>query len=128
VQQFFSKNNKVLLFRFKANRWLSKETESFIDLLPEESSHSIGKDIPYIITVMTSSEDNSSTDSDVFMTIYGEKNRTKEFQLIKSNQNSESLFKQGQISVFQIELNDVGIVGLLLNFYTILLFIILLID
>jgi hypothetical protein len=77
--------------------------------------------VTYTITVVTSSEDDSSTDSGVFMTIYGEKNRTKQFQLITSNQDSESLFKQGQTSEFQIELNDVGPVCSIINFSLIIL-------
>jgi hypothetical protein len=42
------------------------------------------------------------------MTIYGDKDRTKQFQLIKTKQNSELLFKQNEINQFEIELNDVG--------------------
>ncbi len=33
---FQEKKTKFFLFRFRADRWLSKETETFIDLLPEQ--------------------------------------------------------------------------------------------
>jgi len=42
------------------------------------------------------------------MTIYGDKDRTKQFQLITTKQDSELLFKQNQTNKFEIELNDVG--------------------
>jgi frataxin-like iron-binding protein CyaY len=38
----FSKEES-LLFSFKAEKWLSEQQESFIDLLPEESSPKNGK-------------------------------------------------------------------------------------
>ena len=42
------------------------------------------------------------------MTIYGDKDRTKQFQLITTKQDSELLFKPGETNQFEIELNDVG--------------------
>jgi len=42
------------------------------------------------------------------MTIYGDKDRTKQFQLLTTKQNSELLFQQGETNKFEIELNDVG--------------------
>jgi hypothetical protein len=62
--------------------------------------------VMYTITTVTSSEDDSGTDSGVFMTIFGENDRTKQFQLTK--QNSDSLFQQGGTDQFEIELDDVG--------------------
>ncbi|CAF0862963.1 unnamed protein product [Adineta ricciae] len=94
-------------YTFKADRCLKAKDESFVDLFPEDSL-SKKDQVVYKITVITSSEDDSSTDSGVFMTIYGEKGQTKKFQLIKPDEDSESLFRQGQTSEFEMELVDVG--------------------
>lgn len=68
----------------------------------------------YTITIVTSSENDSGTDSGVFMTIYGDKDRTKQFQLITNEQNSDIfLFKQNEINQFEMELDDVGKVRLI---------------
>lgn len=64
----------------------------------------------YNITIITSSENDSGTDSGVFMTIYGDKNQTKQFQLVSTEKSSELLFKPGETRQFQVELNDVGTV------------------
>jgi hypothetical protein len=47
------------------------------------------------------------------MTIYGDKDRTKQFQLITTKKDPELLFKQGETNKFEIELNDVGNVCLI---------------
>jgi secreted protein with Ig-like and vWFA domain len=62
----------------------------------------------YSITIETSSEDNSGTDSGVFMTIYGEKNRTKQVQLNTTKQGDDALFEQSKTNEFELELDDVG--------------------
>jgi hypothetical protein len=70
----------------------------------------------YTIRIVTSSENDSGTDSGVFMTIYGNKSQTKQFQLITTKQDSNLLFKPGETNEFTIELNDVGNVCLILIF------------
>lgn len=62
----------------------------------------------YKITVVTSSEDDSGTDSGVFMKIYGEDDQIEQFQLMYPEQDSEVLFQQGNKDHFEIELIDVG--------------------
>jgi hypothetical protein len=62
----------------------------------------------YTITIVTSSENDSGTDSGVFMTIYGDKGQTKQFQLVTTKQGSDLLFKPGETKEFKVELNDVG--------------------
>ncbi|CAF1064509.1 unnamed protein product [Rotaria sordida] len=98
------KNDEYYLF--KAYRWLSEEQENFIDLLSEETLEE--DQILYRIKIITSSEDDSGTDSNVFMKIYGENDQTKRFQLITTEQDSKLLFKKGKTDKFDIKLNDVG--------------------
>ncbi len=62
----------------------------------------------YTITIVTSSENDSGTDSGVFMTMYGDKGRTEQFQLISTRQDSDLLFKPGETNEFKIALNDIG--------------------
>jgi hypothetical protein len=62
----------------------------------------------YTITIVTSSENDSGTDSGVFMTMYGDKGRTEQFQLVSTRQDSDLLFKPGETNEFKIELNDIG--------------------
>ncbi|CAF1244857.1 unnamed protein product [Rotaria sordida] len=60
---------------FCVYRWLSEEQENFIDLLSEETLEQ--NQILYRIKIVTSSENDSDTDSHVFMKIYGENDQTK---------------------------------------------------
>jgi hypothetical protein len=62
----------------------------------------------YKITIVTSSEENSGTDSGVLMTIFGDKDITKQFQLINPKQDDKGLFESGQTNEFEMELDDVG--------------------
>lgn len=102
------------LFRFNTNRWLNQATGTFAEFFPEQPkpiSPREGVDqVKYKITVVTSSENDSGTDSGVFMTIYGDKNQTKQFQLANTEKGSELLFKPGETREFQMELDDVGTV------------------
>jgi hypothetical protein len=116
---------KFFSFRFQADRYLNEQTETFIDLSPEVPIPKKGKTTNdhceilliridqtiYTITIITSSEKDSGTDSGVFMTIYGDKDQTKKFQLITTKQDSELLFKPGGTNQFEFELDDVGIVN-----------------
>ncbi|CAF4501710.1 unnamed protein product [Rotaria socialis] len=88
---------------FQADRTLSEKEGNFIDLVPLEK-----KQVLYKVTTVTSSEDDSATDSGVFMTIYGDNDRTKQFQLITTDQDSETLFQKGNTDSFEFGLNDVG--------------------
>ncbi|CAF3372205.1 unnamed protein product [Rotaria sp. Silwood1] len=96
----------IVYLAFKAYRWLSEDQENFIDLLSYETledDHTL-----YRIKIVTSSNNDSGTDSSVFMKIYGENDRTQRFQLITTDQDPKSLFKQGQTDQFEIKLNNVG--------------------
>ncbi|CAF1216392.1 unnamed protein product [Adineta steineri] len=110
-QQWFLKFIKIEKqnehYTFKINQCLGETQQNFIDLIPEELLPKKDQAI-YKMTVVTSSDDDSSTDSGVFMKIYGDKDQTKRFQLTTTKENSELLFKQGQTDEFEIELNDVG--------------------
>lgn len=64
----------------------------------------------YNITVVTSSDDDANTDSGVFMTIFGDKDQTKQFQLTNTKQGNQATFESGKTNEFEMELDDVGAV------------------
>ncbi|CAF0906528.1 unnamed protein product [Adineta steineri] len=118
-QQWFLKSIKIEkndeLYTFTANRWLSEEKDdqkTFIDLLPDEQKPPtpvpIKDQANYIITIITSSEKDAGTDSNVLMTIFGDKDQTKQFQLINTKQGEKALFESGTTNEFEMELDDVG--------------------
>ncbi len=97
---------KILLIFYQNHHHLKKVKKNNFEIILINSL--LIDQILYTITIVTSSENDSGTDSGVFMTIYGDKDRTKQFQLITTKQDSELLFKQNQTNKFEIELNDVG--------------------
>ncbi|CAF4355934.1 unnamed protein product, partial [Adineta steineri] len=118
-QQWFLKSIAIEkndeLYTFQANRWLSEEKDdqkTFIDLLPDEQKPStpvpIKDQANYIITIITSSEKDAGTDSNVLMTLFGDKDQTKQFQLINTKQGAMASFESGTINEFEMELDDVG--------------------
>jgi len=50
------------------------------------------------------------------MTIFGDKDITKQFQLINPKQDDKGLFESGQTNEFEMELDDVGKVNRILFF------------
>ena len=57
---------------------------------------------------MTSSDDHAGTDSGVLMTIFGEKDATKQFQVNRTKQGDSAVFETGTTNEFEMELDDVG--------------------
>jgi len=52
------------------------------------------------------------------MTIFGDKGITKQFQLINPKQDDKGLFQSGQTNVFEMELDDVGKVCKIIEYYS----------
>jgi hypothetical protein len=71
----------------------------------------------YIITIVTNSKEDAGTDSGVHMTIFGDKDTTKQFQLT----NGTASFESGKTNVFEMKLDDVGNVCQITNYSTIFL-------
>lgn len=57
---------------------------------------------------MTNSDDHAGTDSGVLMTIFGDKDATKQFQVNRTKQGDLAVFKTGTTNEFEMELDDVG--------------------
>ncbi|CAF0753759.1 unnamed protein product [Rotaria sp. Silwood1] len=104
-------------YTFTANRWLSTEKDdqnTYIDLLVDERKTPPSSPVPkkdqatYTITVVTSSEEDAGTKSGVLMTIFGDKDKTKQFELTNTKQGDKALFESGKTNEFEMELDDVG--------------------
>jgi len=61
-----------------------------------------------LIRVVTSSDDHAGTDSGVLMTIAGDKDITKQFQLKTTKQGEQADFQTGSTNEFKLDLDDVG--------------------
>jgi hypothetical protein len=64
----------------------------------------------YLINIVTSSEEDAGTDSGILMTIFGDKDATKQFPLANTKQGGQALFETGKTNEFEMELDDVGTV------------------
>ena len=64
--------------------------------------------VTYTIRVATSADDDAGTDSDVLMTISGDKDTTKQFPLLRTKQGEPASFERGTVNEFQMDLKDVG--------------------
>lgn len=62
---------------------------------------------PYVITVQTGNVQSGGTDSKVFITLNGEKNKITKYNLQKSETNKNA-FEKGNKDVFKFEDIDVG--------------------
>lgn len=62
----------------------------------------------YTISVVTNSEADANTDSGVLMTIFGDKDQTKQFELSTTKKGDKPLFESGKTNEFEMELDDVG--------------------
>jgi len=104
-------------YQFDANRWLAEEKDdkkTYVDLLPIERSSPTPTTTPgreqtsYHITVVTKSDENAGTDSGVLMTIFGDQDATKQFQLTQTKQGDAAKFSEGTTNEFEMNLVDVG--------------------
>lgn len=71
-------------------------------------------DVSYHIAVMTGSISGASSDSKVFVKLYGEKGDTNKILLVASDTSHNNYFETGQTDIFTVETIDLGKV----NFHT----------
>ncbi len=68
--------------------------------------------IKYEVEVKTADEMGAGTDSNVYLSIYGEKSEAKKLQLSRS---IGKLFEKGSLDKFDLDLKELGKVGIKLN-------------
>lgn len=71
------------------------------------------KDVSYHIAIKTGSISGASSDSKVFVKLYGEKGDTNKILLVASDTSHNNYFETGQTDIFTVETVDLGKV----NFY-----------
>ncbi|CAF2932764.1 unnamed protein product [Rotaria sp. Silwood2] len=72
-----------------------------------ESSSDSSKNIEYTITVQTGSVQFAGTDANVFISLYGDKNKIVRYQL-KTSVNHKDIFEKGQKDDFVVKDIDIG--------------------
>lgn len=75
-------------------------------------------DINYHIAVKTGNISGGSSDSNVFVKLYGEKGDTSKVMLVVSANNLGNYFETGRVDIFTVETFDIGQVtqrGLLIS-------------
>lgn len=65
-------------------------------------------DVNYHIAVKTGNIPGGSSDSNVFVKLYGEKGNTSKVMLVVSANNLGNYFEMGRVDIFTVETLDIG--------------------
>uniref|UniRef100_A0A8D0H9K4 Lipoxygenase homology PLAT domains 1 n=1 Tax=Sphenodon punctatus TaxID=8508 RepID=A0A8D0H9K4_SPHPU len=101
---------------FPCNRWLDKNEDDgqiVRELVPSGSS-SMLKNIGYHISVKTGDVPGASSDSRVFIKLYGERADTSKETLLVSDNDLGNYFERGRIDIFTLDTMDIGKINRLL--------------
>ncbi|XP_062236812.1 lipoxygenase homology domain-containing protein 1 [Platichthys flesus] len=105
---------------FPCNRWLDRNEDDG-QIVREFVPFSDGQrlyNIDYHIAVKTGSIPGSSSDSNVFVKLYGEKGDTSRMMLLVSANNLGNYFETGRIDIFTVETFDIGQISRLMIGHT----------
>lgn len=69
---------------------------------------SVLSDVNYHIAVKTGNIPGGSSDSNVFVKLYGEKGDTSKMMLLVSDNNLGNYFEKGRVDIFTVETSDIG--------------------
>lgn len=75
-------------------------------------------DVSYHIAVKTGNISGASSDSKVFVKLYGEKGDTSKMMLVVSDNNLRNYFETGRVDVFTVDTFDIGQVGSSISYNT----------
>ena len=110
-------NSKGNEFHFFANKWFGKregKTHSFMAKSKEDVDKMVDKvsenleTKPYLVTIETSNDKNSGTDSNITLVIHGSDDTTGALKLSKSKTNRNK-FEEGQTDIFEFSnINKLG--------------------
>nr|XP_019954598.1 PREDICTED: lipoxygenase homology domain-containing protein 1-like [Paralichthys olivaceus] len=105
---------------FPCNRWLDRNEDDgqiVRELVPFSDGQRL-YNIDYQIAVKTGSIPGSSSDSNVFVKLYGEKGDTSKMMLVVSANNLGNYFETGRIDIFTVETFDIGQISRLMIGHT----------
>ncbi|TNM89906.1 hypothetical protein fugu_004140 [Takifugu bimaculatus] len=92
---------------FPCNRWLDR-SEDDGQIVRELLPFSDGQHVNYHIAVKTGNISGGSSDSNVFVKLYGEKGDTSKMMLLVSDNNLGNYFEKGRVDIFTVETSDIG--------------------
>ncbi|NP_001099602.4 lipoxygenase homology domain-containing protein 1 isoform 1 [Rattus norvegicus] len=95
---------------FPCLRWLDKDKDDgqlVRELLPSDSNATL-KNFRYHISVKTGDVSGASTDSRVYIKLYGEKSDTIKQVLLVSDNNLKDYFERGRVDEFTLETLNIG--------------------
>ncbi|XP_075875519.1 lipoxygenase homology domain-containing protein 1 [Nelusetta ayraudi] len=95
---------------FPCNRWLDRSEDDgqiVRELVPFSDGQRL-YNISYHIAVKTGNIPGGSSDSNVFVKLYGEKGDTSKMMLVVSTNNLGNYFETGRIDIFTLETCDIG--------------------
>ncbi|XP_047448234.1 lipoxygenase homology domain-containing protein 1 [Mugil cephalus] len=105
---------------FPCSRWLDRNEDDgqiVRELVPFSDGQRL-YNVNYHIAVKTGSVPGSSSDSMVFVKLYGEKGDTSKMMLVVSANNLGNYFETGRIDIFTVETFDIGQINRLLIGHT----------
>ncbi|CAO2594492.1 Lipoxygenase homology domain-containing protein 1 [Lemmus lemmus] len=95
------------------SRWLDKDKDDgqlVRELLPSDSNATL-KNFRYHISVKTGNVSGASTDSNVYIKLYGEKSDTIKQVLLVSDNNLKDYFERGRVDEFTLETLNIGTIN-----------------
>ncbi|CAO2594491.1 Lipoxygenase homology domain-containing protein 1, partial [Lemmus lemmus] len=98
---------------FPCLRWLDKDKDDgqlVRELLPSDSNATL-KNFRYHISVKTGNVSGASTDSNVYIKLYGEKSDTIKQVLLVSDNNLKDYFERGRVDEFTLETLNIGTIN-----------------
>ncbi|XP_004623679.1 lipoxygenase homology domain-containing protein 1 isoform X1 [Octodon degus] len=98
---------------FPCLRWLDKDKDDgqlVRELLPSDSNATL-KNFRYHISVKTGDVPGASTDSQVYIKLYGDKSDTIKQVLLVSDNNLKDYFERGRVDEFTLETLNIGTIN-----------------
>nr|XP_045000184.1 lipoxygenase homology domain-containing protein 1 isoform X1 [Jaculus jaculus] len=98
---------------FPCLRWLDKDKDDgqlVRELLPSDSNATL-KNFRYHISIKTGDLSGASTDSKVYIKLYGEKSDTIKQILLVSDNNLKDYFERGRVDEFTLETLNIGTIN-----------------
>uniref|UniRef100_A0A3B5A4B4 Lipoxygenase homology domain-containing protein 1-like n=1 Tax=Stegastes partitus TaxID=144197 RepID=A0A3B5A4B4_9TELE len=105
---------------FPCNRWLDRNEDDgqiVRELVPFSEGQRL-YNVNYHIAVKTGSIPGGSSDSNVFVKLYGEKGDTSKMMLLVSANNLGNYFETGRVDIFTVETFDIGQINRLMIGHT----------
>ncbi|MGH0156164.1 UNVERIFIED_CONTAM: hypothetical protein FKN15_047648 [Acipenser sinensis] len=112
----FPCNRQVLLYTYSEFQWLDRNEDDgqiVRELVPAGEAPML-RNISYHIAVKTGNIPGASSDSKVFVKLYGEKGDTNKQLLVVSDNDLRNYFETGHTDIFTIDTIDIGKINRLL--------------